>query len=427
MVLKREKSFSASSFGLAVALLAGLPAPARAQEASQNEYYTPDLTDQSGILPDVADRYEGTGEHVGSFWLLPTLKAGAFYDSNVYGRDHDMADGYGGVIQPHVDLKSDWGRHALNVSLDATHFDYFGKSSLNRDVFQAAADGRIDIKRDLVLAGGVKGGLFDDAVGDLNSPGSAAEPVRHTDMRAWGSLNKVFNRLSVSIGGAYEIFDYNNVRSDIGTIIDQQFRDSRQLEAGSRVAYLVSPGFRIFGDFRYNWRDYTRGSANSDGWRGLGGVEMDMTHALRGEASVGYMAQYYSPGSTVGGLAYHAGLIWNPTPLMTINLDADRLVADSAIAGTSSAIEDRLRLSLDYEALRGLVITPSIAYERLDYTGLGAAGHVLDAGLRAEYAMNRYMSIGLSYDFSATRALDSGRSFDDFNRHLVLAYAKARL
>ena len=106
------------------------------------------------------------------------------------------------------------------------------------------------------------------------------------------------------------------------------------IEGEGRISYLVTEGSRVFADFSYNWQDYKGGMDDSDGWQALAGVEFDITHLLRGELGIGYMEQYFQTSGTEAGISYHAGLTWNPTPLMTVNLSADRAVESSAYADT---------------------------------------------------------------------------------------------
>ena len=80
-------------------------------------------------MPDVADRYEGTGARLGSFWFLPTLDAGLFYDSNIYATSGNETGSLGSYIAPRLELESNWGRHALNLMLAADEFIYFDDSS----------------------------------------------------------------------------------------------------------------------------------------------------------------------------------------------------------------------------------------------------------------------------------------------------------
>ena len=397
----------------AVALLAVLCAVA----------VSPVLAQDADSLPDVADRYEGTGMHAGSFWLLPTLESGLFYDSNIYARNRNIRDGIGTYVAPRLELHSDWGLHELNVELGASQYVYFDDPELNKTNVDGSIDGRIDLRRDLVLLGGVKGGHFEQGLGDTNTNSLAAEPTRHEEGEAWASINKAFNRLSVSVGGGYHFYDYHDVDSILGGVIDQDFRDGDVFETGGRVSYAISPGTRVFGDFRYNWRDYRGGGADSDGWRGLTGLEFEMSRLMRGEIGVGYMEQYYGAGPDSSGISYHAGLTWNPTPLMTVKLDADRKIEDSAVLGASGSVSDSAKLTVDYEVRRGVVLTPSASITHLDYIGSGAESLSFDLGANLEYTMNRFMSVGMSYAYTVTG--QSGLA-NDFDRHVIGVYAKAR-
>ena len=151
-------------------------------------------------LPDVADRYEGTGYHAGSFWLLPTLETGIFYDSNV------RADEFERGRQPWR-LRDPAARTQFGLGSARAELRGPGRAiSLFRRVLPGShqclwRDGyRIDIQRDLVFAAGIKGGLFEEQVGDFNTAYYADEPTEYVDFNTWASLNKAFNRLQVSVG-----------------------------------------------------------------------------------------------------------------------------------------------------------------------------------------------------------------------------------
>lgn len=407
---------------LAAALLAGtvlLAGAARAQELEE----APGKTD----LPDVTDRYDGTGVQVGSFWLLPTIETGVFYDSNINASSTNEQSGAGVYVIPRLELNSDWGRHALNFVVEASDYTYFDDSSQNRFNIDGSMDTRIDIRRDLVFAGGVSGGRFEEQVGELNTNYYADEPTAYWDLNSWASLMKSFNRLQVSVGAAYDYQNYSDVQSIFGTNIDQDYRDGDVFETGGRVSYAVSPGYRVFGDFRYNWRDYKDDYSDSDGWRALTGVEFEITRLLRGEVGVGYMEQYYDKGQgDEGGFSYHAGLIWNPTMLMTVTLDADRNIQDSAQFGSPGSIEDSVELKVDYEVRRGWVLTPSFAYQRIDYMDDQGTEDSYGLGIKVDYTMNRFWTLGAGYTYTYTDYEDAPPLVDNWDRHVVGAYAKAR-
>ena len=382
---------------------------------------------EADVLPDVADRYEGTGHHIGSFWLLPTLETGVFYDSNPKGESSGAKGDFGLRASPRIELQSDWQRHALKFMLAADHFSYLDQGSQSRTNFNGAVEGQIDVFHDLVVLGGIKGGMFEDAVGSLKTDDLAAEPTEHQEFDAWTSVNKSFNRFSVSLGGAYHLYDYQDVNSIVGGIIDQDFRDGDSLETGGRASFAFSPGYRVYGDFRYNWRYYDSGIGESDGWRALGGVEFEISQLLRGDIGAGYMEQYLDGGETGSGLSYHAGLTWNPSPLMTFKLDADRIIADSSVLGSPGMIEDRVGLRLDYELQRGLVLSPWATAARNDYFNSNRTDMSYELGIRIEKVMNRYLSVGANYVYTNTTIDDAAPGTDDFDRHMVGVYAKARL
>ena len=383
--------------------------------------------DDSDGLPDVADRYEGTGAHVGSFWLLPTLETGGFYDSNVNASSNNPKGSFGAYIAPEIKLESDWGRHALNVDVAAKQDLYSDAPDQDRTELRGTIESQIDIQRDLVLVTGIKGGLFEDRTGTLGNALLADEPTRHRDFTGYASLNKAFNRLSVSVGAAYSLTDYDDVSAIGGGSIDQDFRDGDTTDVKSRVAYEISPGYSLFTELAYNWRSYDNaGSGSSEGWRSLTGVEFEVSRLIRGEVGVGYMAQDYDGGPDEGTFSYHAGLIWNPTPLMTVNLTADRQVKDSAVAGSAGYVSDAAALRVDYEVLRGTVLSPMASVSRIDYIGSPEQGFEYMVGVELDRSINRFLSLGLHYEYTSSEIENAAPGVGDYDRHLIAAYAKAR-
>lgn len=255
----------------------------------------------------------------------------------------------------------------------------------------------------------------------------ADEPTRHRDFTGYASLNKAFNRLSVSVGATYSLTDYDDVSAIGGGSISQDFRDGDTTDVKSRVAYEISPGYSLFTELAYNWRSYDNaGSGSSEGWRSLTGVEFEVSRLIRGEVGVGYMAQDYDGGPDEGTFSYHAGLIWNPTPLMTVNLtQADRQVKDSAVAGSAGYVSDAAALRVDYEVLRGTVLSPMASVSRIDYIGSPEQGFEYMVGVELDRSINRFLSLGL-HSVAPAVIENAAPGVGDYDRHLIAAYAKAR-
>lgn len=373
-------------------------------------------------MPTVRDRFDGLGLRAGQFVVLPDIETGYFYDSNVFGESASPDSDSGVHISPSVVLRSDFGRHQLNLRAGLDHYEYLNFSSQSRTNFDGELDAQYDVTGDTALRGGLKGGKFNQEPGDLEYPtGALTSPGEYYEFHSWASIKHAFNRLAVSVGAAFDFSDYDDVDG-----IEQDFRDGRVVTTGGRMSYLVSPGYRIFGDFRYNWRDYDGAIiADSDGWRALAGVEFEITRLVSGELSVGYNEQSYDlAGSpTTSAFSYHGALTWNPTPLMTVKFEADRTIEDSTFNQTGR-VQDLARLTVDYEILRTLVFSPSVAFSFNDYDNSPVDDLRIEAGAELEYQVNRFISVGSRYKYTYSDI--TGPGLTDWDRHLVGVYAKAR-
>lgn len=393
---------------------AGVSAGASAQELSRTG---------SGNMPTVRDRFEGLGLRAGQFWVLPDVETGYFYDSNVFGESAGEDADSGVYVSPSVSLRSDFGRHQVNLKAGLDHYEYLDFSSQSRTDFDGELDVLFEVSSDTVLTGGLKGGKFNQEPGDLEYPttGLPTSPGEYYTFDSWASIKHTFNRLAVSVGAAFDFFDYDDVDG-----VDQDFRDGDTITTGGRVSYLVSPGYRLFGDFRYNWRDYDGATiVDSEGWRALAGVEFEVTRLISGEFGVGYNEQTFDvAGSpTTSSFSYHGALTWNPTPLMTVKLVADRTIEDSTF-NQVGRVQDSAKLVVDYEVLRELVFSPSVGFAFNDYENSPLDDLRIEAGAELEYRVNRLLSVGSRYKYSYSDV--TGPGFSDWDRHLVGVYAKAR-
>jgi hypothetical protein len=386
----------------------------------------------------VQDRYEGTGIRAGSFWYLSNFEFGGFYDSNIFAEPEDPEDAFGAYFQSTLTAKSDWGRHGIEVSLFGDRYQYFDEEELTRNDAALEIKGYVDITSDLVLNGGVRLDYGQLAPGDIDAPLTAEEPTPRAEARTWAEITKQFNRLYVSVGADFEGQQYDNVESRFETLIDTDGLDGYAWSAGGRAGYEISPGYRVFGDARYNQMRWEPAFENTDseGVEALFGAAFELTRLITGEISVGYFRQDFEDGEFEDpeGFDYHAALFWNPTPLMTVTLAADRSIEPTSIPDLAGAVRDAVALSIDYEVMRSLLITPKFrlynneyieedddSEEEIDVEDFG-----WEAGVTADYKMNRFWSVGAHYTFT-DRDAEVNELDLSYERHFVGIYAKARL
>ena len=419
--------------GAAVGLCA-LSGVARADaESLSREYHYKILSDYTAHsteddLPDVADRNQGRGIRQGQFWVLPEVASGLLIDTNVRATPGGTVDDEAFFITPNIKVKSDFGRHEVAAEAAVKHIEYFSLSPESRTEAFGKLQTRIDITRDLNAYLTAKGGVFQEERGAIVQPTATRSPVEYNRVDLAGKLVKTFNRLKLSGGVHYSLFDYGDGRTFAGANFDQDFRDFDRIEAGGRMSYNVSPGYSVFGDLRFTARDYdgpATTNRSSQGFRALGGVEFELGRLLRGEAGIGY--NYVDYNSALFGehsaLTFLVALTWNPTPLMTVNLDAKQRFEDTTIPGLSGSDQSYVHLSLDYEVLRRLIVSPHLRFVYDSFNSSSVKGYTLGAGLRAEYEINRYLGVGVNY-------LYTDRDFTgfalDFERHQAGLYLKAR-
>jgi hypothetical protein len=364
---------------------------------------------------DVLGRFGSGGLHFSQFWIQPTLETGLFYDSGVGGESST-----GSYIASNIAAKSDFVRHALNFSLDAEHLKNFDSDADTDTNLSGAANARLDIRRDLVVTSDIRGRFLEDDPESISTALSAAEPVPYSVVDVQSAINKTFNHLAVSADVAYEAWDYDDVAMIGGGTLDQDFRDGSSYEVGGRVSYLFSPGYGIFVGTHFNDRNYNSG--DSTGWRSLSGIAFELTSLLRGDVGVGYMTQDFDSGTEVSSFSYHVGLIWNPTMLMTVRLDGDRVIDQTDIAGSPGSIETSFEAAIDYEVLRTLVISPSVGFALDNYISSSFNSRSLWAGINADYRVNRFLSVGFDYRLEEVNYSSGGT---DYDRHVVGINAKA--
>ena len=114
------------------------------------------------------------------------------------------------------------------------------------------------------------------------------------------------------------------------------------------------------------------------------------------------------------GFDYHAALIWNPTPLLTVTLAADRTIEPESIEGIAGSVQDAVALTAAWSATSALTLTPIFRVYNDDYIeeknhknneeeeqdNIDIEDFAWQAGVTADYALNRMWSLGAHYTFT---------------------------
>lgn len=415
------------SLRLTVMLLAASSLTAVAGEALAQQQLSSNVTVQDRPRPE----FDPLGIRAGAFLIFPRVTVGGTYDSNVFASENDEEDDFGLLVTPRVDVKSQWSRHALNLTAgaEAAFFEEF--SDNNYLDFDVGAQGRIDITRANAIQAGLRVAREHEDRANPDQGGAQDVTKFYTGDARLGYRHN-FNRLFVQVDGAVRRFDFLD---DPGNI-NHDDRDRNRYSARLRGGYAVSPRIRVFGEGEYRLVRYDETpddggfDRDSDGFALRAGTEVDFTGLLFGELAVGYARQDYDDDAldTAQGINAIGTLTWNPTPLTSVVGSAELDVRETTVSfqGETASANFQKAVSIDvtHELLRNLLLNANAAYVRDDFEGTDRSDDTIAVGGGLTYLMNRNVAIEANYNF-ATRFSDEDAA--EYDRHIVRVGVTGRL
>ena len=367
--------------------------------------------------------YDAVGIHAGAFTVYPQASVTGSYDDNIYATDSGTKSDFITALASNVYVYSDWSRHALNFQAGVKKSFYNSHSGENRLDWNVGADGRIDVTRDTRLDGALSYQQLHEDRGDPNSPGASSEPVPYTLLKGSAGINQRFNRMTASVIGDYNEYNYDNVVSTTGVPISQDFRDRKEYDESLKVGYDVSPDTNVYMRGTLNQRKYNQHppvvalNRDSKGYEVAVGSDFRLSNLAQGGVYVGYQSQTYDSAalSDNNGLSYGADVEWYVTPLTTVTLNADSTINET-FTTASGYLSLSVGLRVDHELLRNLLLNANVGYQNDDYSGLSRTDDITTAGLGAQYLLNRNFSVDLGYSYTNR---DSSVLGADYSRDVV--------
>ena len=191
---------------------------------------------------------------------------------------------------------------------------------------------------------------------------------------------------------------------------------------------MVTPRLGFFSALEANRRDL-RGtptqSLNSEGYRVLGGVSLGFTRLLSGEVGVGYAEQRFESPTipNITGPTYRAFFVWSPNRLLDVTLKAERTVTQAADTDANGIRVDMVRLGIDYELRRNVVLSAAATYERDRFFGQTRQDTVQVALAQVRYLLNQYWSVSLRHRYTDR---NSNQPLFTYDKHEVELNVSAR-
>jgi hypothetical protein len=367
--------------------------------------------------PSLDDKtYDATGVSAGAFTVRPVFDITTGYDSNV-NRTMNGAGSFYTLFQPEIMVESNFTRHSFSAEMRGSFsvYDYF--SSTHRPELTMRAGGRIDVRNDQsieldsrfrISSQGANAASFTT----LTNVSVVGEPLASV-VGATAAYNIDLNRLVFSLRGALDRTIYDEVALSDGSKVsgsDRHFNTMRVSLRGSlRLSEDVRPfveGYSEKRQFDVETRNGLLQGSNSLGLRA--GLRFERPRILEGEMAVGYATRDNKSASQadLSGMIIDGTLIWHPSALTNITVNARTSFDESALANVSSIYQRDFSLQLDHFFRRYLIGSARIGYgydvyegstrrdDRLTFAGAMTYRFDRNLSMRGELRQERLTSTG---------------------------------
>jgi hypothetical protein len=375
--------------------------------------------------------YDPIGFRSGPIYFFPSVQVLGLYNDNIYAEDANKRSDEILVIKPELQVQSDWSRHELQLYAGGEFGLYDTFTDENYQDYTLQGRFRLDVSRATNVLFQVEQSRDHQERGDPEEV-EGIEPTVFDRTGGRVQINQSFGRLQLSGGGMFQRLNFHDVGAIGGGIINNNDRDRNLYLVNAKGAFEFSPGYSVYTEFSYNWRDYDdlvddNGiNRDSKGYQINAGVSFELTNLIQGAVWGGYMEQDPEDPSLVKmkGPSFGASLDWDVTALTTISLKGERTIEDSQFVNAAGYFADRGRLTIVHKLREYLTLSAFGEIGQDDYRGITRNDFRYGAGVAVEWNIGRHVVANLGYTYQGRNTDYVG--IEDFNRNLVTIGLKAR-
>ncbi|MBL6934974.1 MAG: outer membrane beta-barrel protein [Alphaproteobacteria bacterium] len=365
-------------------------------------------------------------EAVGSFTLMPSIEVKRQWVRNIFRLETGVKSDRILVLTPAADLRSEWGRHSLNVHGDISWGIHDRQDGENYLDFNTTGDLKLDITGDLSTTFSVGHARSHEQRGspDDLGPTAGGTPI---SFESFGRIGSEFDNDSILIRGSLEGKNYN-FRSEGETNSDD--RERMENTGILRLGYVFYPGTTFFVEGEgtiYNYYENIDSDGfmrDSWGWEGLAGITYDLSGVSFLELSAGYLRKWYKDTelNTINGIAFTGKLIWNPTDFMTLTGSLDRRVNETTTIGTSGILTTTATMAMDYEILDNLLYNLNGSFKNENFDTINRVDRLWTIGTDFRYLVGHNLVADVSYDYQEKNSKNLNSSWFDHTYEVNLRF-----
>lgn len=341
---------------------------------------------------------------MGNYVVLPSGRVQFLHRDNVYFTKENRVSDFAIQVDPRIRMISRFARHALNIDVGGRYTGHRNETNLDTLGGYASAEGALYINHAHTLSFSLLSDYRHEEQLASFQQTAAHEytPVWHK--RAEIGITRDAGRLATTLGFSYNDWNFDNVESRDGAVIEQDFRDTTVYLADAAAKYKFSPGY--FAKARIAGLRTLRDTASGKSGASWG---MDVAVGVKGEASprfhwdlmVGYGLRQFDDPDTVDAHAmlFKFDVQWFLAPRLTLKASGKRNFdfTDEA-AGIMLTL---FGVGADIEIRDDLVATLAGAYGFSEDLGKSDAGkdHVASLSAQLTYYHTKHLHLNAGYEF----------------------------
>ncbi|MEM6781118.1 MAG: outer membrane beta-barrel protein [Pseudomonadota bacterium] len=388
-------------FIILISMMVGFTLPAHAQIIRDNDVLS--IKTRTAMDPDG----QPLGIRAGTFLFHPYISAGTEYDDNIFRTNTNTEQDIIYILNPRLEIKSDWNLHELRFETDANFGIYQNNENEAYEDYIAELSARYDIAYNTYLFSELSyrrlhedRGSPDDVRGD--------EPTEYNLYHGELSFTRALGKIKFFVAGLIQKYEFEDARSN-GTVIDNSVRDRQENEIQTRIGYAFRPNYEIYARAHYTDIEYDQTSIfdrSSDEYDLRIGTDLKLSRKLKANIYGGYITRDYE-GQFAGldDFNYGADLIWNLTDITSLEAYVDREVFETtSVTGTlfSGYLKTSTGFNISHAFRRNIIGEFHLDYENDDYIGGGSTSREDDiyrVGTDLDIGINRNASLSLEYDY----------------------------
>ena len=355
------------------------------------------------------------GMRIGVWRFEPVIEAGFRHDGNIFREETGGQASLIATLAPSATLRSDWRRHSAAITGRIEAGFYTASPSDDWLDGEFGFEGIVDATRATRIrfrAGAARG---HEARGGDDAPLSLAEPIRFTNLTASLAVQYAPGRLRLQPSLAWGRLNFRDTPLLNGGVSDQDDRNRDTMSLALLAGWRVSRKTEAFADIRLTSTDFNgardRAGLNRDntGVAALFGVELGKGRILEGRLAGGVAHRGYEDPLLNGftGLVAETALIWRPTRLIELTVEADRRLEETTVIQASGVDVTSLGVEARWSVRRFVALTALAGFENRRFRGAGRRDRRLSFGLGAEWSATRgtVLALGLRHESERSNAI----------------------